>query len=405
MGDWPEIPLIQSPTRPGLRIAVARRIYMNRYLGLSGALHVGLVAGLLYLGAKNDFSPHKLIESFTLQTGGETTAEAAPVAETAEVSGAGSSAVIDDSFVNEALSEMAPQKAVQKQAATGFKSAPKMKAKSSSAKANSATGENQDEKISGKSNQKNSLENNHEQSEQKIDSTTSEQFIGAETETSEDQSSAETEGRQDSVEKESFAAAATEQTAKSSEKNETQTETQNQEALSEQEEKQILAQKKALLEDLRRQNAEKEAQEAAAFAALAKSSQSDSGKEAGVAAEGSGGVAAEGSGGPAAGETVHALADFKQTAGNPKPRYDREDRMKNRSGTVTFQAFVKKDGSLDEFQMIESSGHRTLDAKTLKALKQWKFAAGQQGWIEIPFRWDLKGGVQEMPSLRSSMKE
>lgn len=394
---------------------------MNRYLGLSGALHVGLVAGLLYLGAKNDFSPHKLIESFTLETGGETTAEAAPVAQTAEVSGSGSPAVIDDSFVDEALSDMAPKKAVQKQAATGFKSAPKMKEKTNSAQANSVIGKNQSEKISGKSAQKNSVESNHEQSEQKLESTTSEQFVGTETETSEDQSFAETDASQESVEKESLATAATEKTAKSSEKTETQTEaqndtqneSQNQEALSEQEEKQILAQKKALLEDLRRQNAEKEAQEAAAFAALAKSSKSDSDKEAGVAADRSsgeaadrsGGEAAEGSGGPAAGETVHALADFKQTAGNPKPRYDREDRMKNRSGTVTFQAFVKKDGSLDEFQMIESSGHRTLDAKTLKALKQWKFAAGQQGWIEIPFRWDLKGGVQEMPSLRSSMKE
>ena len=384
---------------------------MNRYLGLSGALHLGLVAGLLYLGAKNDFSPHKLIESFTVQTGGETTAEVAQVGDTAQTTGSGSPQVIDDSFVDDALAEIAPKTVIQKQVATGHKNVQSGK-----------------EKISGKISQKNSLKNtakntdektqgnSHGKSEQKAESSASEQ-VGTEdvnsdqvsekaTSVSEEETSAETQGSpepSEPEEKEFIAAAETEETSKSAEK----TETQNQDAVTEQDEKQILAQKKALLEDLRRQNAEKEAQEAAALAAMAKNaiSQSDSSKEAGSKDDGKAGIGAEGSGGPAAGETVHALADFKQTAGNPKPKYDREDRMKNRSGTVTFQAFVKKDGSLDEFQMIESSGHRSLDAKTLKALKQWKFAAGQQGWIEIPFRWDLKGGVQEMPSLRSSMKE
>lgn len=94
---------------------------------------------------------------------------------------------------------------------------------------------------------------------------------------------------------------------------------------------------------------------------------------------------------------IRALEDLKQKPGNKKPIYTAEDRAKGRTGEVTFAGYVSKDGSVSGFKMIKSSGHRELDARTLTAIKTWKFQPGQEGWVEFPFKWDLKGDPQQMP--------
>lgn len=125
-------------------------------------------------------------------------------------------------------------------------------------------------------------------------------------------------------------------------------------------------------------NAEKRAEERAALAAS-------------QAAE------AQAGGGSGQGE-IRALEDLKQISGNRRPMYDAEDRLKNRQGEVAFLAYVSKQGAISQFKLLKSSGHRELDIKTLKAIRDWKFYPGQEGWVEIPFKWDLKGGPQEMPA-------
>jgi len=115
-------------------------------------------------------------------------------------------------------------------------------------------------------------------------------------------------------------------------------------------------------------------------------------------AENGAGSAAQAAGPGTTGE-LRSLDQLRQMPGNPRPQYSPEERLKGQSGAVIFKAFVTKEGLLQEFQMLQSSGHRNLDFKTLKALKQWKFYPGQQGWVELPFQWDLKGGPQEMPTL------
>jgi TonB family protein len=95
---------------------------------------------------------------------------------------------------------------------------------------------------------------------------------------------------------------------------------------------------------------------------------------------------------------VRTLSELKQIPGNQRPQYDSEDRFKGRQGEVAFLAYVSPEGRLTEFKILQSSGHRELDAKTLKAIRDWKFYPGQEGWVEIPFKWDLKGGPQEMPT-------
>jgi TonB family protein len=99
------------------------------------------------------------------------------------------------------------------------------------------------------------------------------------------------------------------------------------------------------------------------------------------------------------GQEVRSLDQLRQMPGNPRPQYELEERLKGHQGAVIFRAYVTTEGQLQEFKLVQSSGHRNLDGKTLKALKQWRFFPGQAGWVELPFDWNLKGGPQEMPAF------
>lgn len=98
-------------------------------------------------------------------------------------------------------------------------------------------------------------------------------------------------------------------------------------------------------------------------------------------------------------EGIRSLDQLKQMPGNPRPQYSSEERLKRHQGQVIFYAYVTTAGSTSQFKMAQSTGFRNLDGKTLAALKKWRFYPGQAGWVEIPFKWDIKGGVQEMPTL------
>lgn len=92
---------------------------------------------------------------------------------------------------------------------------------------------------------------------------------------------------------------------------------------------------------------------------------------------------------------VKSLEQFRQKAGNPKPRYDRDERLRGDKGTVVFKAYINNAGSPVKIEKITSSGHPNLDSKSEKALLKWKFEAGQEGWVEVPFKWELKGDALE----------
>lgn len=95
---------------------------------------------------------------------------------------------------------------------------------------------------------------------------------------------------------------------------------------------------------------------------------------------------------------VRSIENLRQREGNPKPQYSMEERFRKEQGTVVFQAFVTPQGSLEQFKLMQSTGFKNLDGKTLAALKKWKFYPGQQGWVEIPQTWSLKGEAEEMPA-------
>jgi TonB family protein len=96
---------------------------------------------------------------------------------------------------------------------------------------------------------------------------------------------------------------------------------------------------------------------------------------------------------------VRALRDLRQMPGNIKPQYSLADRRASKHGDVVYNAFIGSDGRPERFVLIKSSGHQSLDQNTLLALKKWRFYPGQEGWVEVPFRWSLTGGATEAPSL------
>lgn len=97
-------------------------------------------------------------------------------------------------------------------------------------------------------------------------------------------------------------------------------------------------------------------------------------------------------------EGIRSLDQLRQYPGNPKPQYANEERLAGHQGKITLIAYVNKNGTLSNFKMLQSTGWQNLDRKTLMALKQWKFYPGQEGWVELPFSWDLRGGPQQMPT-------
>ncbi len=100
-----------------------------------------------------------------------------------------------------------------------------------------------------------------------------------------------------------------------------------------------------------------------------------------------------------AGSKIRNLSDLRQMPGNPKPVYSIAERVKGMQGFILFYAFVQSNGSVSRISMKTSSGFRSLDYKSQSALAKWKFYPGQEGWVQVPFEWNLKGGPVEAPTL------
>lgn len=176
--------------------------------------------------------------------------------------------------------------------------------------------------------------------------------------------------------------------------------------------KEEAAQLAALQDSIRKKNEQAIAsalaseQAAALKAAQAAAVEEAKSKKSGIGGSGGGTGMGQGAGagnngsseqGPLAGipSGVRSLEQLRQMPGNPRPQYDRQERLLRHQGSVAFLAYINKQGFVSQFRMLKSTGYKNLDGKTLAALKKWRFYPGQEGWVELPFLWDLKGGVQE----------
>lgn len=99
---------------------------------------------------------------------------------------------------------------------------------------------------------------------------------------------------------------------------------------------------------------------------------------------------------------VRKLEQLRQKPGNPIPQYSEDERLNGHQGNVVYNAYVDNSGSLVKFRQLSTTGYTNLDTKTLNALRKWKFYPGQEGWVELPFGWSLKGGAKAVGgTLRS----
>lgn len=104
---------------------------------------------------------------------------------------------------------------------------------------------------------------------------------------------------------------------------------------------------------------------------------------------------------------VRSLEQLRQMPGNPIPQYSQTERMQGHQGNVVFHAYIERNGSVSRFKQLSSTGYANLDTKTLDALRKWKFYPGQEGWVELPFGWTLKGGAKAVGGTlrtRSAMR-
>jgi TonB family protein len=98
--------------------------------------------------------------------------------------------------------------------------------------------------------------------------------------------------------------------------------------------------------------------------------------------------------------------DLKQTTGNKSPSYPMSARREARQGQVELVYRVTKEGTVSDLQIAKSSGHKDLDQEAARAVAQFKFVPGQEGWARHPVAFTLKGdSAQASSKLRSAQAE
>lgn len=77
----------------------------------------------------------------------------------------------------------------------------------------------------------------------------------------------------------------------------------------------------------------------------------------------------------------------------PTPVYPEEARWERRAGRVVLNFHIRRDGTVDDVQVLDSSGHADIDHAALAALREWKFdapAVVPGAHYRYAFRFDLK---------------
>lgn len=83
---------------------------------------------------------------------------------------------------------------------------------------------------------------------------------------------------------------------------------------------------------------------------------------------------------------------------NPPPPYPRLARKLGHEGVVQLEALISVAGRVDDLRIAASSGHESLDAAALEAVRSWRFSAGQRNGqpvamrVRVPVRFSLREG-------------
>ena len=96
--------------------------------------------------------------------------------------------------------------------------------------------------------------------------------------------------------------------------------------------------------------------------------------------------------------------NLRQIPGNQKPVYPERARLLKQKGKVVLVYFVTKSGKVQKVQMKSSSGYRSLDLSAVKGISKYRYYPGQEGWVEHPIDFSLKGPAKaSYGRLRSSV--
>ena len=83
---------------------------------------------------------------------------------------------------------------------------------------------------------------------------------------------------------------------------------------------------------------------------------------------------------------------------NPPPPYPRLARKLGHEGIVQLEALVSVAGRVDDLRIAVGSGHESLDAAALEAVRSWRFSAGRRNGqpvamrVRVPVRFSLRAG-------------
>lgn len=91
----------------------------------------------------------------------------------------------------------------------------------------------------------------------------------------------------------------------------------------------------------------------------------------------------------ATGNEAPADRSARPAAGNPPPAYPRAARRRGLEGRLVLRVRVGPDGAAREVEVIESSGHRMLDASAREAVAGWRFTPARRGGSPVASRIDI----------------
>lgn len=96
---------------------------------------------------------------------------------------------------------------------------------------------------------------------------------------------------------------------------------------------------------------------------------------------------------------VRDARDLRQKRGNTPPIYPRKDQLANKQGRTHLLAYVTKNGHVTKIKINKSSGSRLMDTNAYKAFAKYQFHKGQEGWVHMPFQFQISGRVKTIPAL------
>jgi protein TonB len=90
--------------------------------------------------------------------------------------------------------------------------------------------------------------------------------------------------------------------------------------------------------------------------------------------------------------------ELRQMTGNKPPAYPVRARLEKRQGSLELLYRVTKEGKVADVQVVKSSGSQDLDDAAVRAISNYRFVPGQEGWARHPVVFALKGAIDPLPS-------